>query len=62
MDWIVRHHEALLLWMTAIAMEATSITCYHSPVLGVVLKVAALMFVITGVVVMKKEDEEYDED
>ena len=61
MDWIIRHHTAVLLWITALSAYAAGTTCYHSPALGVILKVAALALIIVGVIEARKEYD-YGED
>lgn len=61
MNWLVRHHEAILLWICAVMLEACSTTFYHAPAAGVVMKAATIIFIIAGVIVMQKEGEEYDD-
>lgn len=62
MDWLVRYHEAVLLWIVAIMMTACSTTFYHSPVMAILMRVSALIFVIAGVIVMRvvRKEEQYD--
>lgn len=49
MEWIIQHHEAVLLWIAAISLYAAGTVQYHAPVLGAAFKLAAFVFVIAGV-------------
>lgn len=63
MDWLVRYHEAVLLWIAAIMMLACSTTFYHAPVMGILVKASAIVFVVAGVVVLRvvRREKEYDD-
>ena len=61
MDWMIRHHEAVLLWITAVAAHAAATTCYHAPACGVLLRALAFVLLIAGFVEAIRKEDEYDE-
>lgn len=60
MNWIIRHHESVLLWLAALAMYFAGTTCYQEPALGIAVKAFAAVIAIVGVIVTKGGNE-YDE-